>query len=233
MLLSGGRPATASSSLPGHPVALAFDEDVRTQWSARSGAPGEWLQVDLGAPSRIDAVQVNFGEEGARALGRDSSVYQAFVLESSADGRAWSTLVDRSGSCEDHPHAYFQLPRSVTARFVRLRNVHAAGGGNLAVRDLRVFGQGPGPWPAAVTGLSARRDPADGRNATLRWNAAPGARSYVVRYGLSPDALYSSYEVGGATRLEIHSLNRGVRYYFTVDALNAHGVTRGRVVPAS
>ena len=56
MLLSSGRTATASTSLDDHPVRLAVDEDIRTQWSASTGNAGEWLQVDLGVPSTLRAI---------------------------------------------------------------------------------------------------------------------------------------------------------------------------------
>lgn len=230
MLLSGARPATASSFLKDHPVKLAFDEDIRTQWSAESGNAGEWLQVDLGARSRINAIQVNFAEQDTKALGRDSSVYEQYTIETSDDAKRWSMLVDRRTSTVDAPHAYIQLDAPRTARFVRITNVHAAAGGRFAIRDLRIFGQGPEASPAPVSKLSVRRDSADGRNATLTWAPSARARTYVIRYGLSPNTLYSSYEVGPDSTLELHSLNRGVPYYFTVDAVNAHGVTPGKMV---
>ena len=82
---------------------------------------------------------------------------------------------------------------------------------------------------AAIIHLHAR-DPRDGRNATVRWQSAAGARRYVVRFGIAPEKLYASYEVGAETRLELHSLNLGVPYYFAVDAVNENGVTRGTKV---
>lgn len=48
MLLSYGKTAKASSNLDGHPPEDAFDEDVRTYWSARTANPGEWLSVIWG-----------------------------------------------------------------------------------------------------------------------------------------------------------------------------------------
>ncbi|MBV9880716.1 MAG: family 43 glycosylhydrolase, partial [Gemmatirosa sp.] len=191
MLLSGGRPATASSTLDGHPASLAVDEDVRTTWSARTGDAGEWLAVDLGGRRRIDAVQVNFGDEGARSLGRDSSLYQRWVVETSDDGRAWHTLIDRRRATRDAPHAYVQLDAPVRARHVRLTNAHAAAGGTFSVRDLRVFGSAEGAPPAAVQGIIARRDSIDARDATVRWRRVPNATGYIVRYGTAPDRLYA------------------------------------------
>ena len=47
-LLDLKKPVTASSSLAGHEPEKAVDEDIRTWWSAATGNPGEWLQVDMG-----------------------------------------------------------------------------------------------------------------------------------------------------------------------------------------
>jgi hypothetical protein len=112
---------------------------------------------------------------------------------------------------------------------VRVTNVHAAAGARFAVRDLRVFGEAPVPLPAEVTGLTVRRDAEDDRTATLRWARSAGARRYVVRFGVAPEKLYGSWEVGDTTALTMNGLNRGTPYWFVVDAVNERGVARGRV----
>lgn len=227
MLLSLGKDATASSSLEGHGVDLAFDEDVRTWWSAATGGVGEWLSVDLGRIERVTALQVNFAEQGTRTLGRDEDSYQQYIIESSIDGMHWTTRVDESGGTRDRPHHYVQLDTARNARFVRITNVHAAAGGSFAIRDLRVFGESTAPRPAEVRGVVVERQ-ADGRSAVISWTRSPGATSYVVRFGIAPDKLYSSYEAGDVDTLTIDSLNRGVAYWFAVDAVGEGGVARGR-----
>ena len=231
MLLSGGRPATASSTLgDSHPVPHAFDEDIRTHWSARTGDRGEWLAVDLGARARIEALQVNFAEQDARAFGRGEPMMHQYVVETSDDGRRWSMLVDKSRNAADVPHDYVVLDSAVRARHVRITNVRMPAGGRFAVRDLRVFGLADDAAPPPVRDLVVRRDPADARTATLRWSRAPGATGYVVRYGVTRDKLYANHQVGDVDSLTTNALNRGVTYHFTVDALNASGITRGTVV---
>jgi hypothetical protein len=229
MLLSGGARATASSTLDGRPVANAFDEDIQTLWSARTGDSGEWLQADLGAVSEIRALQVNFGEQASTARSRATTESSRYVVESSIDGSHWSMLVDRSRSTRDAPHAYVELEAPASARYVRITNVQAAAGGTFSVRDLRVFGTSPNPLPGEVQSLDVRRHE-DARGVTLTWNRAPNARGYVVRFGLSPEKLYSNYQVGSDTTLTMNSLNKGVTYYFTVDALNEGGVRRGKLI---
>lgn len=227
MLLSAGKDATASSSLEGHPADLAFDEDVRTWWSAASGGVGEWLSVDLGRIERVTALQLNFAEQGTRTLGRGEDSYQQYIVESSIDGTHWTTRVDDAQATRDRPHRYIQLDTARNARFVRVTNVHAAAGGTFAIRDLRIFGESTAPRPAVVRDVVVERQ-ADDRSAVIRWTRSPGATSYVVRFGIAPDKLYSSYEAGDVDTLTIDSLNHGVAYWFAVDAVGEGGIARGR-----
>lgn len=231
MLLSYGRKAQASSSLDGFGPEKAFDEDVKTYWSARTANAGEWLSVDLGKRCRIEAVQVNFAEHEATALGRSPELYQQYVLESSQDGAAWSVLRDRSRNRKDAPHDYFELAAPAEARYLRLRNVRVAGGGTFSIRDLRVFGNGGGTPPAAAPRFEARRDASDPRNAVVRWEIVPGADMYVVRYGTAAGKLYHNYEVRGRREIAIHALNANVGYFFAVDAVNDSGYTQGAASP--
>ena len=77
MLLSYSKPASASSTLgatAGRKFAVenAFDENVRTWWSAKTGDAGEWIKVDLAHICRIEALQMNFADEGSTQLGEAS-----------------------------------------------------------------------------------------------------------------------------------------------------------------
>jgi xylan 1,4-beta-xylosidase len=78
-----------------------------------------------------------------------------------------------------------------------------------------------------VTAFAVRRG-ADDRGATITWTRVPRATSYIVRYGIAPGKLYSSYAVGDVGTLTMNSLNRGVPYWFTVDAIGEGGVSRGK-----
>ena len=59
-LLSYKKKVAASSSLEGYGPELANDEQVETWWAAQTGNKGEWLQIDLGEPMDVKAIQVNF-----------------------------------------------------------------------------------------------------------------------------------------------------------------------------
>lgn len=229
MLLSGGKRASASSSLAAHDPELAFDENIRTWWSARSGDAGEWLRVDLGTRSRIDAIQINFAEQDTHAFDRQTATPARYVVQRSNDGTHWTMLIDRSRSTRDAPHAYVQLEQPATARYLKITNVRAAAGGKFAIRDLRVFGSNGTRPPARVDTFTVRRG-ADDRSVTVTWHRSPRARGYIVRFGIAPDKLYANYQVGDVTSLTMNSLNHGVTYYFTVDALNEGGVTKGTII---
>ncbi len=231
MLLSYGKTAAASSNLDGRLPQHAFDEDVRTLWSARTANAGEWLSVDLGKICRIDAVQVNFAEHESTAIGRAAGLYHQYRLEHSQDGKTWEMLADRSENRKDVPHDYIQLPAPVNARHVRITNVYMPGGGPFSIRDLRLFGSGLGKPPAAAPKFEAHRDPSDARNAVVRWEIMPDAEGYVVRYGTTAASPYLNREIRGQKEIVLHDLNAETRYFLTVDAFNDSGRTTGPVIP--
>jgi len=232
MLVSYGKRAQASSSLEGFEPAKAFDEVVQTYWSARTDNEGEFLTVNLGKQCRIDAIQVNFAEHEATALGRTTELYQQYRLEWSNDGNTWEMLVDKSTNKKDVPHDYIQLAEPVTARYVKITNVQVTGGGTFSIRDLRIFGSGLGNAPAKAPSFEVYRDKSDERNAVVRWEPSRDAEGYVVRYGIAKDKLYLNKEVRGKREIYLHDLNVGVDYFFTVDAFNDSGRTLGTPQPA-
>jgi hypothetical protein len=226
MLLSRRKPVTVSSELAERPAANAVDEEIRTWWSAKSGNPGEWLQIDLGKKKRIEAFQVNFADQDSQGNGISVGAYR-YRLELSDDGRTWRTAIDASATGRDAPHDYRVLPRAERARFVRLTNDHSPDGSKFSLYELRVFGNGGGPVPALPKAVSASRDPADPRQATVRWSPSRLAEFYVVRLGPAPDMLTQSFQVyDGATSTRIATLNASQPYYVAVDAVNEAGIRR-------
>jgi hypothetical protein len=93
----------------------------------------------------------------------------------------------------------------------------------LAISGFRIFGNVSGDPPLAVTGVEVARGD-DRRNARVSWAAQPGSQGYNVQWGIDPDKLYSSWLVYGQNSLSIRSLNLDQRYFFTVEAFDAHGV---------
>lgn len=230
-LLSRNKPVSVSSSLPEHPPSHAVDEDIRTYWSAESGDEGEWISVDLGGVSRVHAVQINFAEHQCRQYGREGEpLFHQYLLEGTVEQGEWFILVDKREHRQDVPHDYVELPEGRAVRYLRLTNRHMPGHGYVAVSGLRVFGLGAVQPPCAVADVDAALE-TEALTARVSWADAKGADGYNVRWGPSPDKLYSSWMVYDRTDLVIRTVNRGVRYWLAVDAFNAGGLTPGAVVP--
>jgi len=244
MLLSYRKPARASSSAPNHPPAFANDEDVKTTWSAAKSEPGEWFQLDFGAVNRVDAVQINFGEEGSTEIGDPGEwtrqpgyappaptltpdrLCHSYLLEGSTDGKSWNALADRHACTRDVPHDYVELASPASVRYVKVTAAHVSGGGPFSLRDLRVFGKAPGDPPAAPSQVEVQRG-TDRRNAVIRWGRVARADGYIVRFGRTPETLYDNVQVYGDIEVSVHSLNVDTGYAFTVDAFSGAGWTRG------
>ncbi len=237
MLLSYKKTVAASSSLSSRPAEAAVDEDIRTWWSAAGPAPGEWLQLDLGAPQSLRAVQINFAEQNVSTPNRTPGFAQRYLLEFSDDAKSWHILADKRANTRDVPHDYLELAKPVTARYLKLTDAGTPGGGKFSVRGLRVFGLGNGQPPGAVEQFTVNRTseklPDQRRVAEISWPSIPNAGGYIVRYGVAPDALWNQYEVRGVNALTIRSLNATPGYWFAIDAFNENGVTPCKAEPVS
>jgi xylan 1,4-beta-xylosidase len=227
MLLSYNKPTSASSTLTGHETEKAVDENIRTWWSAKSASAGEWLQLDLGSKKRINAVQINFADEGSTALGRIEDGYR-YAVAVSKDNRKWRTIIDRQTDGRDSPQDYEPLPKAVKGRYVRITNFHTPAGALFSISGFRIFGKGKGKGPASVRGIRAVRDPNEPRHARVEWDPSDRAGFYIVRFGIAPDRLFESYQVYDGTEVDVPSLNAGVKYYVAVDAVNEKGIVRGK-----
>ena len=98
---------------------------------------------------------------------------------------------------------------------------------------MRVFGHANVARPPEVKKITVKRNLNDTRKAIIEWEASAGATGYTIRFGVSPEKLYGSYQVDKKTWLVMNWLNRGVGYYFAIDAHNENGVTTGRNIVES
>ncbi len=214
-------------------AAKAFDENLRTWWSAATGCPGEWLQVDLGEDYEVCAVQVNFADQDVASVhGRGHGFAYRYTLEASADGEHWFMLVDKRDSLIDLSHDYTQLDEVTKIRHLKLVNCgEVPANGKFAVSGLRVFGVGNGSVPAQAPDFRAVREE-DARDMTVSWDAVEGAQGYTIRRGIHPGELYTHWQVIGDTQATIHCLTKGVGYYVTVDAYNESGIAYGTALQA-
>jgi xylan 1,4-beta-xylosidase len=226
MLLSYRKPASASSVRDTFPASNVTDENPRSFWVAGANRRGQTVTIDLQREYTVRALQVNYVDYQSNIFASDSTVYTQFRVLHSQDGGTWSVLADLSNERRDRPNAYIELPASVRTRYVRYEHGYTAGP-NLAIGDVRVFGNGNGAPPATPRNLAARRD-TDQRNAFINWAPVPSVVGYNVRWGIKPDKLYQTYQVfadRGAT-LELRALTVGQQYYVAIEAFDENGVSR-------
>jgi hypothetical protein len=237
MLLSYRKAATASSTMGEFTPTRVTDENPQTFWVANENKPGETLTVDLGKVDTVRAVQVNFADYKSDRFEDAPDIYTEFVLQASSDGEHWQEVARTEPPRRDRANAYFELAQPVKARFIRYVHGHV-GAANLAISDLRVFGNAPGRAPAMPRKLSATRH-SDERDATISWAKVPGAVGYNIRFGIRPDRLTLTHQLwadelgsGAALSKELRSLNKGVPYWVAIEAFNETGVSKlSKVVP--
>ena len=225
MELSIGKTVTASSQLKDKEAAKAADRTIKTWWSAETGNPDEWIQMDLGKVHPVEAVQVNFADEDfpIRTKGNPFVPYR-YKVEGSLDGSAWTLLADKQNNEVTNPHTLLTLDAPTKARFIRVTNLGELPG-KFSLFDLRVFGCDKGQKPAAVSEIKVSRT-SDRRTATLSWEPVEGAQGYFVHWGTEPDELFSACEVLEPT-VTLGLFSADVDYYFRVDSFNESGVTQG------
>ncbi|WP_329376556.1 discoidin domain-containing protein [Streptomyces sp. NBC_01351] len=132
VLLSQGRPATASSlEGAGTPAGAAVDGDNGTRWSSQFADP-QWIQVDLGAPAQLSHV----------ALRWETAYAKAYRVELSLDGTNWTTgysTTASTGGVQTHDI-------TGTARYVRVHGTQRATGYGYSLWEFQVYGTtGTGP----------------------------------------------------------------------------------------
>ncbi len=126
VLLSQGKPVTASSTEnAAMPASAAVDGNAGTRWSSAFSDP-QWIQVDLGESAALSQVVLNWEAAYARA-------YQVQV---SANGTTWSTVYSTTTSTGGvQTHA-----TTSTGRYVRVTGTVRATGYGYSLWELQVFG---------------------------------------------------------------------------------------------
>lgn len=224
MLLNYNKPVTVSSVLGGYLPNNAVDENIKTYWSAATGNKGEWIQTDLGNICRVNAVQVNYADQDAPFMGKQTDIYHQYILWYSTDGKHWKVLADKSRQKKDVPHDYVELSQPVQARYIKMENVHMPGG-KFALSGLRVFGHGNGALPDTVKDFLVLRTEKDKRSAWIKWSPADNAYAYNIYTGIAPDKLYSCIMVHNNNDYYYKGMDKDRPYYFCIEAINENGVS--------
>ncbi len=237
-LLSYGKRAEASSFTEGREPERALDENVQTWWQAASARGGEWLQADLGNVFTVNAVQINFADDGidipvpgqirgttqARYI-EEKDYVTRWKLEGSMDGEHYFMIEDKSQATTDLPHDFVVREEGFRARFLKLTVLEVPYRQAPCISGLRVFGVGKGAKPEKPEFEAVRENDLDMRVNIL----AADATGYNILWGSSPDKLYHSYMVFERSK-RIGALVKGREYYVRVDAFNENGITMGDTV---
>lgn len=227
MLLSYKKPVTVSSLQDTIHVAKNLtDEGRQSFWVAKQNKAGEWASIDLGRESEVRALQVNYIDYKNNVFDSDSSVYTLFKIWGSKDGKKWELLRDLTKEPKrDRPCAYIELEKPYRGRFIKYEHVYVKAQ-NLAIGEIRVFGNGLGQAPTTPQKLVAKRQK-DERNVDISWEKVPNAVGYNIRWGIEKDKLYQTYQVYAdqPTSLQIRALNVGQKYYYAIEAFNENGVS--------
>ena len=243
MLLSYQKHVTASSAQLGHGPELSVDENIRTWWSAASNKPGEYLQLDLGEPYSVHAIQVNIADGNItpqkHAKGEmvgawyqrrhieTGKIYTRYLVEGSLDGRQWLVLEDNRNAGSDLPHDLFLYEEGKELRYIKVTGYEFPYGQSFKISGLRVFGEGKGQKPAQAVATAHHTGD---RNALIQWSRVEGAQGYNVRYGTHLEKLYLSWLVYDQEQLDLPALNKGSTYYVCVDSFNENGITTGKII---
>ena len=223
-LLSYGKNVSASSSLPDYEASKGNDEQVETWWASKTGEKGEWWQVDLGETMEVYALQINFADEGFNIMAPDSYFNYQYIVEYSDDGSKWKLLTDKSKNEKDMPHELIVLNSEIKTQYLRITNMKDMEG-TFSLSDFRVFGKGCSAPPQIVDGFNMTRDN-DRRRINFYWNEQDNTTGYVIRWGVKSDKLNNAAMVFG-NQFDGRFFNRDSKYYFSIDAFNENGVTKG------
>ena len=224
MLLNYKKPVAVSSTHASYFANNAVDESMKTYWCAATSNKGEWIQTDLGNPSTVNAIQINYADQDAQYLGKQLDIFHQYIVYYSLDGKKWWVLVDKSKNTTDVPHEYVELEKPVTARYIKLENINMASG-KFAISGLRVFGNGNGEQPNAVKQFMVLRTEKDKRSAWIRWSPVDNAYAYNIYYGTDPNKLYNCIMVHDLNEYWFNGMDLKKTYYFTIEAINENGMS--------
>ncbi|WP_239476165.1 discoidin domain-containing protein [Streptomyces sp. CS090A] len=130
VLLSQGKPVTASSEENyGTPATAAVDGNANTRWSSAASDP-QWIRVDLGATTRLSQVVLDW----------ETAYGKGYRVELSTNGSSWSTAYQTTtgdGGTDT-------LNISGEARYVRVYGTARGTGYGFSLWEFKVYGESGG-----------------------------------------------------------------------------------------
>ena len=188
VVVSQGKPTTASSvEWAGTPASAATDGNTGTRWSSAFSA-AQWIQVDLGAPTAVSSLKLNW--EGAYAT--------AFTVQFSSNG---TTFTNATGTLRGNAGEQ-TVAVAGTTRFVRLNLTERA----LAIYgyslwEFQVFGGGTTTPPTTpTTPPTTPTTPPAGGTTLLSYNKPGAASSEQNDVNCNPCTVPKAFDLDPATR---------------------------------
>ncbi|MFE4173868.1 discoidin domain-containing protein [Streptomyces sp. NPDC056909] len=133
VLLSQGKPATASSTEGAFNAPAAVDGDLGTRWSSAFTDP-QWIQIDLGAETRISRVALNW----------EAAYGKAFRIEVSNNAQDWTPVHETTTATGGAQ----SLAVAGTGRYVRMYGTQRGTPYGYSLWEFQVYGTtgsgGPG-----------------------------------------------------------------------------------------
>ncbi|MFD7859820.1 discoidin domain-containing protein [Streptomyces microflavus] len=130
VLLSQGKPVTASSEENyGTPATAAVDGNANTRWSSAASDP-QWIRVDLGATTQLSQVVLDW----------ETAYGKGYRVELSTNGSTWSTAYQTTtgdGGTDT-------LNISGEARYVRVYGTARGTGYGFSLWEFKVYGESGG-----------------------------------------------------------------------------------------
>jgi fibronectin type 3 domain-containing protein len=135
ILLSQGRPVTASSFQTGNDATNGNDGILTNRWAASGPSLPQWWRVDLGASYSLGQVVIDWYNGSSR--------YYQYRIETSSDDTNYATVVDETGNTTyGNTTANF----SATARYVRITMTGVSqANGYASFSECQVYGTSPPP----------------------------------------------------------------------------------------
>jgi xylan 1,4-beta-xylosidase len=116
----------------------------------------------------------------------------------------------------------------LNAKYIKIENVRVPDG-KFPIYDLRILGLNKGKMPKGVTNFEVNRN-IDSRKPLVKWTKDKSATGYIVNYGVDVNKLYTSYMVYNSDSVKLTGLNKDIPYYFSIDAFNESGITKGKKI---
>src|SRR5690349_17956860 len=234
VLLSQGRPATASSTENAtFPASAAVDGNTGTRWSSAFSDP-QWLQVDLGGARAITQVTLNWEAAYARS----------FQVQTSTDASTWTTVY----STTTGTGGVQTIPVTGNGRYVRLNLTARATAYGYSLWEFGVYGdsgttnpggcltaneaRGRAATPSSTENAGTPASAAVDGNTATRWASAfsdpqwirvdLGTSATVCRVVLNWEAAYGrafqlQTSADGSTWTTIYSTTTGTGGVQTLD----------------